>query len=239
MAFDWEGVPADHGERIDIMFALQSGQPPMFFRDNVSLVRNLLAKDGLSLACHHASLFERYRELDPDLREVLQDIMGSCSLFNKNPKKTSLGMVAFLELVISICYRLLRFRLLPSSGKPVDTQAALHLGSIIVMMTVFIQLGKRRMIDYSLISRCLGDVLCDELLEADVELYLWLAVIGSIWISDDDQGGWIRMKVQEASRHAGLTSWNEVRECIQLYPWINSIHNEAGSAVWKSLQSME
>lgn len=220
------------------MFALQSGQRPMFFRDNIACVHDALAKDGLSLANTDKALFHRYKDLDPDFQEALQDIMGSCSLFNNHAESISLGMVAFLELIISICYRLLRFRLLGSPTQRDDTEGALHLGSTIVMMTVFLQLGNRRMIDYTLVSQRLQEALNDRLLEADVELYLWLAIIGSIWISRDDESGWIGKLIQIACEKAGLTTWINVRSRIAIFPWIHVIHDKPGLDIWSTLNDV-
>lgn len=217
------------------MFALQNGRQPMFFRDNIAHVHEVLSKDGMSLTCTDSPLFERYSQLNPRFREVMQDIVGSCTLFNNHEKSTTLGAVAFLELLISICYRLLRFRLLPTNPEQfVDYQIALHLGAIIVMMTVFLQLGHRRMIDYSLISQCLYGVLDDDLLEEDPGLYLWLAVVGGIWISGDGESDWINARLQKASKQAGLRSWSDLRNYIRIFPWINTIHDRPGSELWQT-----
>ncbi|CZT14338.1 uncharacterized protein RCC_00315 [Ramularia collo-cygni] len=219
--------------KIDIMFALQSGQKPMFFRDNMAYVRNVISKEGMSLACTNNALFERYSQLDSNFQDVLVDIAGSCSLFNEKGKDVPLGMIPFLELIISICYRLLRFRPLQIPSRQNDSQGALHLGSTIVMMTVFLQLGHLRMIDYTLISRCLQQTLTASLLDEDCELYLWLAVIGSIWTSGSEDSSWIIARVREASDRAGLKSWTELRGRIAIFPWIHVIHDLPGYEIWQ------
>lgn len=180
----------------------------------------------------------RHHDLRADLYDILLDIISICSFFNDNPFKMTLDLTLFLECQTSICYRLLRFHGL---GSPWPDQTgiapAYHTGLTIFMMTMFLQYDRRRMLDYSLISACLWHAL-----EGDVvnqpqhqELALWLMILGGVWISGEGNVKSLRPRIRATADRLRLESWEDVRGCLGKYPWIQSIHDEPGRALWKQV----
>lgn len=194
-------------------------------------VRNSLWAQDLPLDRNLDMSSTRYNHLDPHLREILWDVMSISSLFNSLGDKTVDYMI-FLEILISLCYRLLRFRSLGDASTRCDVQAGYHIGLTIFTMTLFLQNDRRRMINYSLIPVCLGSVLRSEVAEQKDEDALWLMIIGGIWISDEPESDWFAPRIRSVAQRLGLDSWDKARNCLCKYPWIGSQHDQPGRELW-------
>ncbi|KAL6912737.1 hypothetical protein FSST1_010497 [Fusarium sambucinum] len=107
-----DGAVATKICRTDILFTLQKGDHPLFYRDRIDTIRNLLSSRGFTLQSAETSHF---RPDQPVLEQAFSDLMGVCSLFNKHIDRKPLDLIEFQEIPISICYRLLQFRTLNES----------------------------------------------------------------------------------------------------------------------------
>lgn len=194
-------------------------------------VRSSLWAQGLRLDRNLDVSSTRYNHLDPCLRGTLLDIMSISSLFNSLGDKT-VDYMTFLEILISLCYRLLLFRSLSDASTRCDVQAGYHIGLTIFTMTLFLQSDRRRMINYSLIPVCLRSVLRSEVAEQEDEDSLWLMIIGGIWISDEPDSDWLALRIRSMAQRLGLDSWDKARDRVSKYPWIGSQHDQPGHELW-------
>lgn len=194
-------------------------------------VRNSLWAQGLPLDRNLDVLSTRSNHLDPYLRDILFDIMSISSLFSNLDDKT-VNYMTFLEILTSLCYRLLRFRSLGDASTRCDVQAGYHIGLTIFMMTLFLQNDRRRMIKYCLIPVCLRNVLQSEVAEQEDEDALWLMIIGGIWISGEPESDWLAPRIRSMAQRLGLDSWDKARDCLCKYPWIGSQHDQPGRELW-------
>lgn len=170
--------------------------------------------------------------IDPYLQNVLSDTMSICSLFNEIGSK-NFDYIIFLEVLISLCCRLLKFRPLRDASTLLDRQSAHHIGLITFMMTMFLQNDRCRLINYSLVPVCLKSALRGDFHEQNIELSLWLTIIGGIWISDEPENEWIAPKVRMGAQRLGLTCWEDARKFIYKYPWIGGLHDQPGRLLWE------
>lgn len=194
-----------------------------------------LAKKGLGFDRDAAAMAVRHRGLDPYLHDILVDIISLCSLFNNNLPNSTLDVNLFLENQTSICYRLLHFHPLGSHWpEPYDIiQAAYHTGLTVLMMTMFLQHDRRRVLDYSLITQCVWDVLEDSNSELlDEEFALWLMLMGGIWISVGVEVGSLLSRIQSTAEKLGLVRWDEACIIMARFPWIHALHDQPGRELW-------
>jgi hypothetical protein len=198
----------------------------------MSEVRNTLAATGFSLDRVSAASAIRHTGLNPNLHEVLLDVISLTSLFNNIPADRTLDIDTFHEILVSILSRLIRFRPLQSSKQESNIEAAYHIGLTVFMMTSFLQYDRRRILEYELVSLCLKDVLDSGLDEHDGDLVIWLIFIGGIWTSGDSDGRWLVSRVRRLVRRLGINSWAEVHSSVREFPWINALHDRPGRAVW-------
>ena len=201
----------------------------------MSEVPTMLASKGLYLDRSSAASAIRHNGLDPDLHEILLDITSVTSLVKNLPTDLTIELTTFQEMLVSICSRLIRFHPLQSLKQKSDIEAVYHIGLTIFMMTLFLQYDHRRILQYELVSLRLKDVLDRGLDEVDDDLVLWLLLIGGIWISSGTDRFWLTSRIMELARRLGLNSWADVHGYVSTFPWISTLHDQPGRAVWNSV----
>ncbi|RYO75252.1 hypothetical protein DL764_010538 [Monosporascus ibericus] len=222
--------------KVDVTYALQYGGPTAFFRDRMPELRKSLASKGLSLDCTSAVSSIPYDGLEPYLQDILLDVMSISSLFNSDLSYRTLDFLTFQEMNYSICFRLLRFRPLGHAGQGSGIQAAYHTGLTIFVITLFLQhTHHRRIQDYELVSMRLREVFDSGLDDLDDGLVLWLMILGSIWTTGDVDGDWLLPKISSEAQRLGLKTWDDARDIICKFPWINALHERPGRAVWRQV----
>ncbi|KAJ5657614.1 uncharacterized protein N7484_001263 [Penicillium longicatenatum] len=223
--------------KTDILFALQEGGSASFFRDQMDDVRKRLLAQKLRLDRHSSISSTRHEHLNPYLWDINLDAMGISLLFNQLGSKTVDYMI-FLEALVSLCYRLLKFRSLRDASTWFDKQSAHHIGLITFMMTLFLQNDRYRLINYSLVPVCLKNALQHERQEQNLEFSFWLTLIGGIWISDEPENEWIASELRMRAQRLSLGSWEDARRFALKYPWINGLHDEPGRIFWQRAHKM-
>lgn len=246
---------------MDILYSLRYGKPILFHRDKIPEVLKTLNSQDLTFSPNITSKNHTQASINPYLQTILIDIMSLTSLFNNqnsNPptqQKQTLDITTFLEILTSICSRLLHFQ--PLIFQPLQSRSksrapkpkpdnenkftfkfkreeAYHIGLITFMTTLFLQWDHRRVNEYELISRRLRKVLDqdEDDTDLDLELRLWLLFIASLWFGGTDCG-WIRERIRVCSARLGIKCWEGVRRLFcGRFPWIEALHGECGRGVW-------
>lgn len=211
---------------------MQQDGPTLFYRDRMQDIHALVASKGLEFDRRSEAYSVRTNRLDPFLQDVLFDIMGTCSLFNDHLKEQPLGLYDFQEVLVSVCYRLLRFRTLAESKQKSDIQSAYHIGLIIFMISIFLQNNQGRMVKHGLIVNYVRDALESTVDENEDELRFWLLMLGGIWASGSEEEEWAISRLREMALAHQTKSWNDARSYINKLPWIDVIHNPSGQKLW-------
>ncbi|KAK2616451.1 hypothetical protein QQS21_000693 [Conoideocrella luteorostrata] len=226
--------------KTDILFSLQHGGETMFFRDSMSAVRNALATKGLILdGMAAAESAPRSSELDPYLREALQDMMAVCLLFNNGLRNRTLDYLLFLEIIVSLFYRLIWFHPLKNTNKETSVDNVYHVGMLAFMSTMLVQRGPRRIIKCQMISKTVEEAVQRRLPSVDDELAFWLMYMGAIWSDKGPDGEWIGVKIRNTATRLGVESWGKARDCLRRFPWIDALHDEPGLEVWNRVNGQD
>ncbi|PYH91363.1 hypothetical protein BO71DRAFT_51560 [Aspergillus ellipticus CBS 707.79] len=221
--------------KTDITYALQCGEPLLFFRDHMSDVYDTLAAKGFILDRGPTASSIRPNGLNPYLREILIDVTCVANLINSFPIHRMEGHInirTFLEILVSVLSRLIHFCPLKAPKPERRVDAAYHIGLTVFMMTLFLQFDHRRILDYESVSLRLKDVVEDELEDYDAELATWLMFIGGIWTSGDVDREWLIFRIARVVNQLGMKRWEEVRDLVKKFPWINALHDELGLGQW-------
>lgn len=226
-----------NNKRTDILYCLQRGGSSLFYRDEMPKVRHILIDQGLCISPAEAAAAVRHTSLDPDLHDVLADIIMICTFFNNNLPTITLNFTLFLETHVSICYRLLRFHELETPWSPLDSiQAAYHTALTILMMSMFLHYDRRRVMDYGLITRHLWLALDGVPVgEQEDELNLWVMMMGGLWISADDHVILLAPKIMITAERLGICTWEDMLSSVTKFPWIHALHDEPGRELWKKI----
>ncbi len=158
------------------------------------------------------------------------DVISLTTLFN-NPTRQTLDIRTVLEIVISICCCLIRFRPLQSPKPECKREAAYHTGLITFMTTLCLQWDNRRNQAYDLISRRLKEVLLEDFDARDGDLLLWLLFIVSLWFSTT-RSHWLILRMRILAVQLDIDNCSRIRDSICEFPWINGLHDQTGRAVW-------
>ncbi|EXJ79038.1 hypothetical protein A1O3_08539 [Capronia epimyces CBS 606.96] len=213
----------------DLDYALHYGTSPCFYRDRMSDVALALASEGLLMNRHLGDCRSRFDGIDPCLRQILLDVTNIASLFNMDYK---MDPHTFQEVIVSLGSRLVRFH--PLSGPPLEgrLESACHVGLITFVTTFFLQCGRRRFLKYGLVGQHLRQVIDRGLDKQDDDLMLWILFIGGTSVLADRDHAWLMPKIQRTLRSLSIETWAGLHQCLVLFPWVNSLHDEAAKALW-------
>lgn len=214
------------------MLALQDGCAPKYFRDSLADAEKILSTRGLYFK---RALFSKpacCKTVGSSLGDVYVDVMALCHLLNHDIKPRSIDLLTYQEIILSIFYRLLRFRSLNDARDSFDKQTITHVGLVLFVMTIFLHHGTRSIIDFQLASSYLEVILNNDDSDQDDDVVLWALLIGGIWTAN---AGWIIERAKITVQRTEISTWSDVQNRIQGLPWINVLHNKPGEEFWHRL----
>jgi len=194
-----------------------------------------LASKQLSFDRTAARKLVQHEGLDERLLDILLDIMIMSILFNGNNYGEKIDLFLFQELLISVCYRLMAFDAVENK-KRCAVQDGYQIGLTLFMMSLFLQYGRRRVLNYDNMTQRLKRILESSTLRGEDEFVLWLLMTGGVWVLDDADMEWLHPKIKAHAEGMGLRSYEEVLECVEKYPWIGKLHEEPGRTIWNCIQ---
>lgn len=202
----------------------------------MSVAERNLASKGLHLDRTALALLAGNYMFDSRLQEILVDVTALCHLFNDDLRPGSVDLVTYQEILLSICYRLLRFRTLHESRTMFDEHSTLHLGLLLFIMTLFLHHGSRKVVSFELVSQTLLDIATESATVGPSDhMVLWLMIIGGIWTSDDACSSWLVSRIKETAHRMGIQRWEDARMASQELPWIKVVHDKPGETLWNRL----
>jgi hypothetical protein len=136
------------------------------------------------------------------------------------------------EVIISVGYRLLRLHTFDGTYLEDKLESVCHIALTAFMTTLFLQIGRRRFLQYRLVGGCLNEVVNRGLDNADQELMLWLLFVGGISVVPEEDEHWLCTSIQQVARRRGIEDWTEMHRCLRQFPWIGSVHDESGKQLW-------
>ncbi|KAL7908079.1 hypothetical protein GGI35DRAFT_486222 [Trichoderma velutinum] len=215
--------------KVDIMLAIQHGEPPLFFRDRMAKVRDLLAHKKIDFDGNAAASCPQHDFLEPYLHDILVDMMWTTSLLNNGVK---LDLITLQEMIFSIGYRLTQFHPSEEERRLWQLQASYHIGITILTMAVFLHAGRRQILDYERLDHRLKEILDSDLEDYNPELALWLSILGGIWVSGGYDEHWLPPRIRPIATRLNIRSWDEAYIILSHFPWIHALHDDPGHALW-------
>ncbi|KAF3015841.1 hypothetical protein E8E14_005616 [Neopestalotiopsis sp. 37M] len=174
------------------------------------------------------------------LKDVLQDAMDLATTLNQGFKCPEYKNLDLQMILVSVGSRLLKFQPLESAHDGSETDAILHLGLLLYMMTLFFQYDLRRVWEFPLVMRRLQDVLMTQrtawMRKECKPLLLWTLLMGSIWALADDKEQWVVRMLQETANDMVVTDFDGVISCVQDFPWVHAIHDKPAHSLWSMIQ---
>jgi hypothetical protein len=222
----------DHSSRADIQYAIHSGAHSRFFRDQFpSQIAQFVLKHP-NVQIENSSEAQLSKRLNPQLRGVMSDITTVCQLLNDDCTPLTLGPFEFQEILISVCYRLLRFCPLSRANSLDNNEAVLYLGLLALMSTMLFQNGDLPQIQFRLLTRELRSII-DSIAsnEVDEAVFLWLLFVCGISVYRNDQS-WLASLIRRCTLAYDVRDWRNARAKFSHLPWIDVMHNKPGQELW-------
>ena len=119
-----------------------------------SMFGQSVPQEELFSVANHAQIY------DPELRDVLVDLMSVSRLFNDDRAFVRLDPYAYQEILISVCYRLLHRHPLVCDGPWNDNENACYLGLLALATTLLFQYSRSRRLSYDLLAEKLRNTQC-------------------------------------------------------------------------------
>jgi hypothetical protein len=176
-------------------------------------------------------------QIDPYLQRVLDDTMIVTSFFNGTSKSQTLDITMFLEILVSICCRLIRFQPLQNPRPECREEAAYHIGLITFMTTLFLQWDICRIDEYNSVSERLQEVINEDLDIQDSDFVIWFLFIASMWFSVTSEH-WLIPRIRTLTTHLDISSWSRVHDSLSKFPWINALHDQRGRLIWNVVKQV-
>ncbi|PVI05439.1 hypothetical protein DM02DRAFT_668366 [Periconia macrospinosa] len=224
--------------KTDILFALEYGNTPVFYRDRMPQIRLMYTLDYTACDMNRNILNSR-NHIDEAILYILVDIFDLCMLFNDpHGQHFRMDLYSYQEVIISISYRLLALDYIYQHPTVPTTEITYQLGSIVFMMILFLQYGRRRLHRFTRITQLLRGVIELHFTHYDKDQMLWLMITGGIWMMDGvwtldkRSGDWLPPLILELAQDLGVQTWEEARSRIIKYPWIYKLQDEPGKKIW-------
>jgi hypothetical protein len=181
-------------------------------------------------------------EINTFLQEILLDANTLAHGINTDNKSSTADYDPHIlqEVIVSLGYRLIRFRALRSDAQVENmVEASIHFGIIAFLTTLFLRSSGRRFLRYGLVAECLKDVVDDGWRtsdEGEMESVLWLLFISGISVMQETatDRSWSVLHLQHLVKSMGMESWTwaQLRRLLGRFPWIGCIHDRPGQDLW-------
>ncbi|KAK7228623.1 hypothetical protein V2G26_000793 [Clonostachys chloroleuca] len=231
-----QGNPAllQKAQSIDIDLALLGWCPAQLSKSAKELDQIVPIVSVLEVT---SPLVNAVRNTDQDVFKAAQDVMKMSRIFNSSVASRKLSADAFHDIVISLCYRLLGIGAISGASKLSNPVArAAHLGLIAFMTTFLPHLSHGRDQMYHVLARKYKAALSNAAFRKSIDpaTHLWLLMVAGLSVLEDGElKEWLAPRMSEVLDQFGMDEWSFARRLMGKYPWVNSVHDTPGAAVWQ------
>ncbi|KAF6805076.1 hypothetical protein CMUS01_14709 [Colletotrichum musicola] len=217
--------------RGDLQFALHTGCQPFYYYDGWPA--EVISDESHTHDKMTGPLLEIFDDAPNATRQLVGDVESFVETLRQAEKGSKVAPHDFQGMVISVCYRLLRFQNLEGHLFNVE-QEACYTGLVAFASSLLLQFGRQRHLRYDLLSRRLKQSLFG--VEFDPQFppsaTFWLLILGGISVFEAEEHDWLLPMISELRRRMGLRDWESARVELLRFSWIDAIHNAKGEALW-------
>ena len=190
-----------------------------------------LTSEGFAITTTFAHGHSFLGVMDPFLQQIFLDISNVTSFFNQGFR---MAPHVLHETILSVGYRLLRYQIIAGPLVGTKLESVAHIALTALLTTLFLQIGRRRFLQYGLVGQHLKDIVDSGLDGEDPEVVLWLLFLGGISVVSERDESWLSRRIKETARSAGLQNWASLHNSLVQFPWIGSLHDIDAERLWYS-----
>ncbi|KAF4953423.1 hypothetical protein FSARC_12392 [Fusarium sarcochroum] len=229
--------------RADIAMALSTGSRTLFIADDPTPCRSYFPprpKQAHSNQNHKinsqkvpSGLVDFIQALDPRIRSTWDDLSEYCRSVNiATHCGRDIDKELYEDLMFSVHYRLLHLCYDP--GTPNEL---MRLGLLAFASSTFLQ-GRGRHISYKFLhDRFKRELSLHDTVEHTIpsSLLIWLYIIYTTSLSDEQDKKWLYPIVAELLRKNGLVSWDRIENVLKSVLWASGAHDMASRHLAESI----
>ncbi|KAI5459123.1 hypothetical protein BGZ63DRAFT_271394 [Mariannaea sp. PMI_226] len=229
--------------RVDLEYALQLGTRPLFTSKDVEVGRERMygPRDSFkrpkeAMNKDETSLLSR---VGNPLWELLLEMRHAAFMVNESSAnlRPKLNSFEFHDALIKFGYKILAIN--PLGGNELGSLEAslLHLGLAAFLMS-FLRGLDRLVAETPLLSKLAS--IAGQTYEAQgsecQRLLLWFLLIGRSSIFRGNGNHWQVSQIRLIIQSLGLQTWDEVKDAVAIFPWVDCLHNEPSRYIWEMSQ---
>lgn len=173
-------------------------------------------------------------ELDDDLAKAWSIVKQFSTRINFARKtRSKLLKELLLDTMASVMYRLLHMAYRHSS-----LDQCIRLGLLAYSSSVFLQWRDTKM-SYHYFSSSYRDCLTTSHFSdaLHIHLQLWLLMTGAVSVFKEHDDQWLKPQLFSIINSCGLDSWDQARDILHSFMWIDLLHDHLGKKFFDSVVS--
>ena len=222
--------------RTDAEIALMTGLSTLLKYEPLPAVGHVLAQDVTDdLALPHP-----FMHASVVMQCAMRDALSLCLHVNNG---VQLEAGSYPDIVLTLFQRLIDYAPLAGKRQQHSIDHLCQLGLLAFMTTIMYSNDSKRSIYVPLLAGKLQDQVvsldenfADGTAEQYSRLHLWLVLMYSFMTPKTSlhENLVVREKVQLLAKALGMQSWEAANAHLVSFPWIDTVHQEAGRKVWVS-----
>ncbi|KAI1479565.1 hypothetical protein F4774DRAFT_381368 [Daldinia eschscholtzii] len=225
--------------RADLEFAIYLGSPTHFSIEELPDTATIdWLRKGFR-ASRMSTFLEShvFAQLQPSMQDAWVDVMSLTWFLNESENDCiKMDGDRYHDTLILIGYRLVHVRPLDKS-RGGTLENGIHMGLLMVITNLLVSI-LHRLPDLPLLRHRIGALVLEELTEDKEEegILLWILFMAGLTISDLPDNGNFMQRIRKLTTSLCLQSWDDVRQILSKFPWINAINEKPGIALWGHLR---
>lgn len=218
--------------RLDITFALSTGCATHFRLSDIPFITRHTTYHDYGSTTNDTSILKSFSRIDPALLNVFNDVMALADKVNSSHLQ-KLDSHTFTVSLITLHYRLIEISSLENCGFTNAIDEGMHLGLTSFMLTLTLQLGRRRLLNQDFLSRRLKGFFQSKITAVVGEKYLllWLLFISHDSVFNECDGLWLHPLIAREVEKLGIVDWKDLHTPLYQYPWVYSLHDESAQRI--------
>ncbi|KAK7221529.1 hypothetical protein V2G26_009532 [Clonostachys chloroleuca] len=167
---------------------------------------------------------------------ITREITKVTRILNSTVPANRLYPIAFQDLVTHLTYQLLDIESVDGCQLVGAVTIAVHRGLLAFMLTFVTQISRQRQIPYPVLRGSLMEALDhpDFINNVDPATHVWLLIVAGMHVLDKTISvTWLRPRLVEIMSVFGTTDWKFCRTLLDNYPWVDFLHDESASRIWR------
>ncbi|KAH8176365.1 hypothetical protein LIA77_04783 [Sarocladium implicatum] len=221
---------------LDLEFTMRDGRPLCFTgQDSPS---PCFTQPSLPVPASGSIAFSLFSDnLHPDLAHIFLEMHSFARLLNEICDNNKVDALDFTQHGQYLAYRLLTVAPLSKLRRLFIVDAEVHVALTAFVVTLLPEYNGQHQ-RFDLLADMVREVTASSTPKSEVNssFRLWMLILAGIAITGSSDDEWLLPELRTRIRELGLGSWDKVKEQLQWFIWIPSLHDDAGHRLFETVE---